>query len=120
MAEELCHQQCRHRACARASGRAEPRCSWPSLHGTRQLGLCQAFTRFCLPAQNILGLQGIPRQFFLQVYETLRRIGETRSAPSLRLPCSVPLQLRGLGLCCFAPHLFGHTLHRFLGPCPAP
>ncbi|XP_009074526.1 PREDICTED: sodium-independent sulfate anion transporter, partial [Acanthisitta chloris] len=28
--------------------------------------------------KNILGLQGIPRQFFLQVYETLRRIGETR------------------------------------------
>ncbi|XP_051491115.1 sodium-independent sulfate anion transporter isoform X6 [Apus apus] len=27
--------------------------------------------------KNILGLQGIPRQFFLQVYETLRRIGET-------------------------------------------
>ncbi|XP_009322855.1 PREDICTED: sodium-independent sulfate anion transporter, partial [Pygoscelis adeliae] len=45
--------------------------------------------------KNILGLQGIPRQFFLQVYETLRRIGETRSAPSLRLPCSVPLQLLG-------------------------
>uniref|UniRef100_A0A8C2YHP2 Solute carrier family 26 member 11 n=1 Tax=Coturnix japonica TaxID=93934 RepID=A0A8C2YHP2_COTJA len=36
--------------------------------------------------KNILGLQGIPRQFFLQVYETLRRIGETRSAPSLH-PC---------------------------------
>ncbi|XP_031454792.1 sodium-independent sulfate anion transporter isoform X3 [Phasianus colchicus] len=33
--------------------------------------------------KNILGLQGIPRQFFLQVYETLRRIGETRSALSL-------------------------------------
>ncbi|XP_064584681.1 sodium-independent sulfate anion transporter isoform X2 [Zonotrichia leucophrys gambelii] len=30
--------------------------------------------------KNILGLQGIPRQFFLQLYETLRRIGETRSA----------------------------------------
>ncbi|XP_010014853.1 PREDICTED: sodium-independent sulfate anion transporter-like, partial [Nestor notabilis] len=28
--------------------------------------------------KNILGLRGIPRQFFLQVYETLRRIGETR------------------------------------------
>ncbi|XP_040386512.1 sodium-independent sulfate anion transporter isoform X5 [Cygnus olor] len=27
--------------------------------------------------KNILGLHGIPRQFFLQVYETLRRIGET-------------------------------------------
>ncbi|NXC37810.1 S2611 protein, partial [Penelope pileata] len=28
--------------------------------------------------KNILGLRGVPRQFFLQVYETLRRIGETR------------------------------------------
>lgn len=47
------------------------------------------------PAQNLLGLQGIPRQFFLQVYETLRRIGETRSAPSL--PCSVPCSCSILG-----------------------
>ncbi|XP_030817857.1 sodium-independent sulfate anion transporter isoform X2 [Camarhynchus parvulus] len=36
--------------------------------------------------KNILGLQGIPRQFFLQLYETLRRIGETRSAPPALLP----------------------------------
>ncbi|KGL94782.1 Sodium-independent sulfate anion transporter, partial [Charadrius vociferus] len=57
--------------------------------------------------KNILGLRWIPRQFFLQVYETLRRIGETRSAPALRLPCSVPRQLRGLRLRSFAPHLFG-------------
>lgn len=114
VAEERSHQQHRHRACARAPGRPESRCSWLSLHGTRQLGLCQAFTGLCLPAQNILGLQGIPRQFFLQVYETLRRIRETRSAPSLHLPCSVPLQLRGLQLCCFIPHLFGYILDRFL------
>lgn len=115
VAEKLSHPQHRHRACARA----EPRCSRPSLHGARQLGLCRAFTRLCLPAQNILGLRGIPRQFFLQVYETLRRIGETRSAPALRLPCSVPLQLRGLGLRGFAPRLFGHTSDRFLGVRPA-
>lgn len=85
---------------------------------TRQLGLCWAFTRLCVPAQNILGLQGIPRQFFLQVYETLRRIGETRSALSLCLPCFSLLPLQGLRLCCFAPHVFGHTLDQFLGPCP--
>lgn len=86
---------------------------------TRQLGLCRAFTGLCVPTQNILGLHGIPRQFFLQVYETLRRIGETRSAPSLCRPCFSPLPLRGIGLCCFAPHVFGHTLDQFLGPCPA-
>ncbi|NWT74109.1 S2611 protein, partial [Prunella himalayana] len=40
--------------------------------------------------KNILGLQGIPRQFFLQVYETLRRIGETRAGDAL------------LGLSCLA------------------
>lgn len=28
--------------------------------------------------QNLLGLQNIPRQFFLQVYHTFRNIGETR------------------------------------------
>ncbi|NXY76670.1 S2611 protein, partial [Glareola pratincola] len=33
--------------------------------------------------KNILGLQGIPRQFFLQVYETLRRIGETRAGDAV-------------------------------------
>ncbi|XP_056361596.1 sodium-independent sulfate anion transporter isoform X1 [Oenanthe melanoleuca] len=38
--------------------------------------------------KNILGLQGIPRQFFLQVYETLRRIGETRAGDAvLGLSC---------------------------------
>ncbi|XP_076210259.1 sodium-independent sulfate anion transporter isoform X2 [Aptenodytes patagonicus] len=37
--------------------------------------------------KNILGLQGIPRQFFLQVYETLRRIRET-SHPSWGLVSS--------------------------------
>ncbi|KFP09846.1 Sodium-independent sulfate anion transporter, partial [Egretta garzetta] len=41
--------------------------------------------------KNILGLQGIPRQFFLQVYETLRRIGETRS--------------QGWSCCCACPFL---------------
>lgn len=59
---------------------------WLRSQGTA--GLCQAVTTLCLPAQNILGLQGIPRQFFLQVYETLRRIGETRLAPSH--PCPAP------------------------------
>ncbi|NXU52555.1 S2611 protein, partial [Turnix velox] len=40
--------------------------------------------------KNILGLQGIPRQFFLQLYETLRRIGETRAGDAI------------LGLACLA------------------
>ncbi|NXE28756.1 S2611 protein, partial [Ardeotis kori] len=40
--------------------------------------------------KNILGLQGIPRQFFLQVYEMLRRIGETRAGDAV------------LGLACLA------------------
>ncbi|XP_061866856.1 sodium-independent sulfate anion transporter isoform X7 [Colius striatus] len=40
--------------------------------------------------KNILGLQGIPRQFYLQVYETLRRIGETRAGDAI------------LGLACLA------------------
>uniref|UniRef100_A0A8B9EET3 Solute carrier family 26 member 11 n=1 Tax=Anser cygnoides TaxID=8845 RepID=A0A8B9EET3_ANSCY len=40
--------------------------------------------------KNILGLHGIPRQFFLQVYETLRRIGETRPGDAI------------LGLACLA------------------
>lgn len=57
---------------------------------TTQHQHCRALTRLCLPAQNILGLHGIPRQFFLQVYETLRRIGETRSALAQCLPCSMP------------------------------
>lgn len=91
---------------------------WLRSQGTA--GLCRAVTTLCLPAQNILGLQGIPRQFFLQVYETLRRIGETRSAPSHPIPALLPpLQLRHLGLCCFAPHLFGHPLDWFLALCPA-
>uniref|UniRef100_A0A8C3UJZ6 Sodium-independent sulfate anion transporter n=1 Tax=Catharus ustulatus TaxID=91951 RepID=A0A8C3UJZ6_CATUS len=42
--------------------------------------------------KNILGLQGIPRQFFLQVYETLRRIGETRAGDAvLGLSCLAAL-----------------------------
>ncbi|XP_053816400.1 sodium-independent sulfate anion transporter isoform X5 [Vidua chalybeata] len=42
--------------------------------------------------KNILGLQGIPRQFFLQVYETLRRIGETRAGDAvLGLSCLATL-----------------------------
>ncbi|XP_068769772.1 sodium-independent sulfate anion transporter isoform X7 [Struthio camelus] len=46
--------------------------------------------------KNILGLQGIPRQFFLQVYQTLRRIGETRAGDAiLGLVCLVALT--GLG-----------------------
>ncbi|NXS52990.1 S2611 protein, partial [Brachypteracias leptosomus] len=40
--------------------------------------------------KNILGLQGIPRQFFLQLYEMLRRIGETRVGDAI------------LGLVCLA------------------
>ncbi|XP_035198366.1 sodium-independent sulfate anion transporter isoform X5 [Oxyura jamaicensis] len=40
--------------------------------------------------KNILGLHGIPRQFFLQVYETLGRIGETRPGDAI------------LGLACLA------------------
>ncbi|XP_057242189.1 sodium-independent sulfate anion transporter, partial [Malurus melanocephalus] len=42
--------------------------------------------------KNILGLQGIPRQFFLQVYETLRRIGESRAGDAvLGLTCLAAL-----------------------------
>ncbi|XP_039571934.1 sodium-independent sulfate anion transporter isoform X3 [Passer montanus] len=42
--------------------------------------------------KNILGLQEIPRQFFLQVYETLRRIGETRAGDAvLGLSCLAAL-----------------------------
>uniref|UniRef100_A0A8C3QVB7 Solute carrier family 26 member 11 n=1 Tax=Cyanoderma ruficeps TaxID=181631 RepID=A0A8C3QVB7_9PASS len=42
--------------------------------------------------KNILGLQGVPRQFFLQVYETLRRIGETRAGDAvLGLTCLAAL-----------------------------
>ncbi|NWQ83165.1 S2611 protein, partial [Columbina picui] len=70
--------------------------------------------------KNVLGLQGIPRQFFLQVYETLRRIGETRSAPSLCLPCFSLLPLQGLRLCCFAPRVFDHTFDQFLALLPLP
>ncbi|XP_065591387.1 sodium-independent sulfate anion transporter isoform X2 [Cyrtonyx montezumae] len=40
--------------------------------------------------KNILGLRGIPRQFFLQVYETLRRVRETRVGDAV------------LGLACLA------------------
>ncbi|NXD84166.1 S2611 protein, partial [Halcyon senegalensis] len=40
--------------------------------------------------KNLLGLQGIPRQFFLQLYEMLRRIGETRVGDAI------------LGLACLA------------------
>uniref|UniRef100_A0A8C6N695 Sodium-independent sulfate anion transporter n=1 Tax=Melopsittacus undulatus TaxID=13146 RepID=A0A8C6N695_MELUD len=40
--------------------------------------------------KNILGLRGIPRQFFLQVFEMLRRIGETRVGDAV------------LGLACLA------------------
>ncbi|NXA43479.1 S2611 protein, partial [Eudromia elegans] len=46
--------------------------------------------------KNLLGLQGIPRQFFLQVYQTLRRVGETRAGDAvLGLACLVALA--GLG-----------------------
>uniref|UniRef100_A0A5G2R5I2 Solute carrier family 26 member 11 n=1 Tax=Sus scrofa TaxID=9823 RepID=A0A5G2R5I2_PIG len=33
--------------------------------------------------KNLLGLQHIPRQFFLQVYQTFHNIGETRCMPAL-------------------------------------
>lgn len=67
---------------------AQGRCPELSHPAVPQAGrVCWACTRLCLSAQNILGLQGIPRQFFLQVYETLRRIGEARSAPSLHPHC---------------------------------
>uniref|UniRef100_A0A8C3QUU1 Solute carrier family 26 member 11 n=1 Tax=Cyanoderma ruficeps TaxID=181631 RepID=A0A8C3QUU1_9PASS len=56
--------------------------------------------------KNILGLQGVPRQFFLQVYETLRRIGETRSAPSL--PCSLPCSCGVLGSAASLLSLWSH------------
>lgn len=32
----------------------------------------------CLLDQNLLGLQRVPRQFFLQLYHTFRSLGETR------------------------------------------
>ncbi|NXM14519.1 S2611 protein, partial [Ploceus nigricollis] len=42
--------------------------------------------------KNILGLQGIPRQFFLQLYETLRRIREARAGDAvLGLSCLAAL-----------------------------
>nr|XP_060501173.1 sodium-independent sulfate anion transporter [Panthera onca] len=42
--------------------------------------------------KNLLGLQGIPRQFFLQVYHTFRNIGETRVGDAvLGLVCMVLL-----------------------------
>lgn len=71
---------CPHVCMGTRGGRCEP----------SQHQRCRALTRLCLPTQNILGLHGIPRQFFLQVYETLRRIGETRSALAQCLPCSMP------------------------------
>ncbi|XP_069728825.1 sodium-independent sulfate anion transporter isoform X4 [Phaenicophaeus curvirostris] len=60
------------------------------LHQLLPSPLASTRSRLSLPAQNILGLQGIPRQFFLQVYETLRRIGETRAGDAI------------LGLTCLA------------------
>ncbi|XP_025783463.1 sodium-independent sulfate anion transporter [Puma concolor] len=54
--------------------------------------------------KNLLGLQGIPRQFFLQVYHTFRNIGETRylmavwSCPCREaLPPYSPQSPRGAG-----------------------
>lgn len=73
-----------HPHCVGAQGRC-PELSHPAVPQAGRV--CWACTRLCLSAQNILGLQGIPRQFFLQVYETLRRIGEARSAPSLHPHC---------------------------------
>ncbi|PKK18982.1 solute carrier family 26 (anion exchanger), member 11 [Columba livia] len=57
--------------------------------------------------KNILGLHGIPRQFFLQVYETLRRIGETRAGDAvLGLACLAALA----GLRAMKSHL-PHAAH---------
>ncbi|XP_029784472.1 sodium-independent sulfate anion transporter isoform X1 [Suricata suricatta] len=42
--------------------------------------------------KNLLGLQGVPRQFFLQVYHTFRNIGDTRVGDAvLGLVCMVLL-----------------------------
>eukprot|EP00071_Canis_lupus_P007694 XP_005624077.1 sodium-independent sulfate anion transporter isoform X2 [Canis lupus familiaris] len=42
--------------------------------------------------KNLLGLQDIPRQFFLQVYQTFRKVGETRVGDAvLGLVCMVLL-----------------------------
>ncbi|XP_074176022.1 sodium-independent sulfate anion transporter [Rhinolophus sinicus] len=44
--------------------------------------------------KNLLGLQNIPRQFFLQVYHTFRNIGETRAGDAvLGLVCMLLLLL---------------------------
>lgn len=43
--------------------------------------------------QNLLGLQHIPRQFFLQVYYTFRNIGQTRYPAGVSVPRSRPLPL---------------------------
>ncbi|XP_075296771.1 sodium-independent sulfate anion transporter isoform X4 [Opisthocomus hoazin] len=64
-----------------------------SLKASRRLlpsPLASTRSRLRLPAQNILGLRRIPRQFFPQVYETLRRVGETRAGDAV------------LGLACLA------------------
>lgn len=48
--------------------------------------------------QNLLGLQNIPRQFFLQVYHTFLHIGETRYLLAFLLPSRPPCH----------PHLHSH------------
>lgn len=56
-------------------------CHWGYLSGAfGSWGYAGLSWGLCLFAQNILGLHNIPRQFFLQVYHTFQRIGETRSA----------------------------------------
>ncbi|XP_040505776.1 sodium-independent sulfate anion transporter isoform X5 [Gallus gallus] len=63
--------------------------------------------------KNILGLQGIPRQFFLQVYETLRRIGEARILP---VPKAHP---RGCAFVTSPPPVFDDPRASLRGSSPA-
>ncbi|GAB5581388.1 prestin isoform X1 [Prionailurus iriomotensis] len=59
---------------------------------TVTIGFGQIKREETLLRKNLLGLQGIPRQFFLQVYHTFRNIGETRVGDAvLGLVCMVLL-----------------------------
>lgn len=63
--------------------------SWPLVGGRLMAPLFD---------QNLLGLQNIPRQFFLQVYHTFLHIGETRYPSAFLLPSRPPRH----------PHLHPH------------
>ncbi|RLV92073.1 hypothetical protein DV515_00013950 [Chloebia gouldiae] len=67
--------------------------------------------------KNILGLQGIPRQFFLQLYETLRRIGETRVALST-LAARNALVVLFAGLVAYSFQVMGSQPFRLTGSIP--